>query len=213
MAFGNSSAADSMPTILNLMREIFKDCGDGVQYKITDNEYNGRYFQAVCNLQTFSSPITPYHRFMTQVSKLGAEDTRGMRMLKHLQKTPHLNTYCGLFQLQSCLNHSCTNNVQVSDAEIEGYGGVNVIAKADIKEGDELFTTYIDTSMPRRLRRAWLFRSFNFWCHCRRCEFEGDGPEVCTECKKKAENNSPFLACGQCHRAWYRVNNLIRIRK
>ncbi|XP_061166549.1 uncharacterized protein LOC133175464 [Saccostrea echinata] len=203
MAFGHSSAAESMPTILNLMREIFKDCGDGVEYKITEGEFNGRYFQASCNLQTFSSPITPYHQFMTQVSKLNPEDTRGVKILKYLDVAPRLNSYCGLFQLQSCLNHSCTNNVEVSDAEIEGYGGVKVTAKSDVKEGDELFTTYIDTSMPRKLRRAWLFRSFNFWCHCRRCEFEGDGPETCTECKKKADKNTPFPACGQCHRAWY----------
>jgi hypothetical protein len=104
MAFGSSSAAESMPTILNLLRDIFQDCGDGIQYKITDNEFNGRYFQAVCNLQTFSSPITPYHRFMTQVSELDAEDTRGLRMLKLLQVAPPRS----LFQLQSCSNHSCS---------------------------------------------------------------------------------------------------------
>ena len=67
----------------------------------------------------------------------------------------------------------------------------------------QIFITYIDTALPRMLRRAWLFKSFNFWCQCRRCKFEGDQPTVCTLCGAKAQVDKKFPTCGKCHKAWY----------
>ena len=109
--------------------------------------------------------------------------------------------FAGMFPLHACINHSCDNNVEVLD----GHPGVLVRAKRPIKRGEELFTTYINTRMSRKERRAWLFRGYNFWCHCNRCQFEGDGPEVCTQCGKSAEEmgKEKFPGCGKCHRAWY----------
>ena len=116
-------------------------------------------------------------------------------------KDPDDAMFAGMFPLHACMNHSCFNNVEVLD----GHPGVLVRAKLPIKKGDEIFTTYINTTLSRRERRAWLFRGYNFWCHCPRCNFEGDGPEVCTQCGKKAtdDGKEKYPGCGKCHRAWY----------
>ena len=71
---------------------------------------------------------------------------------------------------------------------LDGHPGVLVRARRPIKKGEELFTTYINTRLARKERRAWLFRGYNFWCQCKRCEFEGDGPEQCTQCGKSAKD-------------------------
>lgn len=203
IAYGNSIASDRMPIMLKLMQDIFSDCGDGVKMEITSAEFNGRFYQATCNLQSFSGPITPYHVFLNNLSNTDPSDTRPFRMMTHLEEAPPTANFCGMFPLHACLNHSCLNNVEVCDGDDSGVPGVSVRAKRDIEEKEELFTTYIDTKMPRKLRRAWLYKSFNFWCHCQRCLFEGDDPDVCTHCKKKAEEGKKFPACGKCHKAWY----------
>ena len=188
--------------MVDLFKKIFADCGDGVGYDITDAEFNGRYYQATCNLQSFGSYITPYHLFISKLPE--TDDFRAFKLLKYLDERSPDAPFAGLFPLQCCLNHSCVNNVEVSDGKgPNGRPGVRVIAKRDIKKGEELFTTYIDTTMPRRLRRAWLYKSFNFWCQCQRCQFEGDDSSSCTNCSVKAEESKKLPGCGKCHRAWY----------
>ncbi|GFN79270.1 SET and MYND domain-containing protein 5-like [Plakobranchus ocellatus] len=71
------------------------------------------------------------------------------------------------------------------------------------RKGEEIFITYIDTTVPKLLRKAWLYKSFNFWCNCLRCQFEGDQPTECSNCLKKAEEPKQFPACSKCKRAWY----------
>ena len=183
------------------MRELFNDCGDGVEYAISESEFNGRFHQAECNLQIFCAPVTPYNRFKQRIASLEG-DKRVETIENYLQSEPTVAQFCGIFPLISCFNHSCVENVEVCSADLDGYGGVRVRARQEVKAGDELFTCYIDPTMPRKLRRSWLYRQYNFWCQCKRCEFEGDGPEECTECKKKAAGER-FPACGRCHRAWY----------
>ncbi|XP_021368913.1 uncharacterized protein LOC110460368 [Mizuhopecten yessoensis] len=203
IAFGAGDVSSKMSTVLQLFRDIFSDCGDGVKYEITDGEFTGRYYQASCNLQSFSFPVTPYHQFINRLSKVDVQDMRVLALLKPLEaKTPTAN-FCGIFSLHACLNHSCINNVEVCDGYVNDRGGVIVRAKRDITKGEELYTTYIDTSMPRKLRRAWLYKSFNFWCHCPRCVHEGDDPYVCTTCHKKSTDGEAFRGCGNCKKAWY----------
>ncbi|KAK3086638.1 hypothetical protein FSP39_021265 [Pinctada imbricata] len=161
IAYGNIGIQKELTFIHDVMKGVFKDCGDGVTYDIDEREFKGRYFQAVCNLQVFSSPITPYHKFLEALGEVEPTDET-FRLLKLLKHKPPSTNVCGMFPLHACLNHSCLNNVEVTDGDVGGVGGVHVFAKRDIKEGEEIFTTYIDTSMPRKLRRAWLFKSFNF---------------------------------------------------
>ncbi len=202
IAFGCARATDKMPEMLKIYQDVFRDCGDGVSYDITEAEFNGRYYQATCNLQVFTSYITPFQLFLTNVAERG--DERCIKMLKYLHNQPKQSAFTGMFALHACLNHSCYNNVEVRDGRgPDGKPGVAVVCKREIQKGDELFTTYIDTSMPRKLRRAWLYRSFNFWCNCLRCQFEGDDATSCTTCKAKADEGKKFPSCGKCHKAWY----------
>lgn len=190
-----------MPEFHSIVKEIFANCGGGISFPIDDREINVRYLQAKCNLQTFSGKVSPYHVFMTNLSK--SEDMNALRMLQHLKKVPPKAYLAGMFAIHACLNHACNNNVEVTDGTIDSRPGVSVSVRGPIKTGQELFTTYVDTSMPRRLRRAWLYKSFGFWCNCLRCQCEGDDSDRCTNCKQKAAGGKRFPACSKCHRAWY----------
>ncbi|KAK3603897.1 hypothetical protein CHS0354_042907 [Potamilus streckersoni] len=202
IVFGKTSVASKMPEVFNMMRDIFSDCGDGIKYDITEDEFNARYYQATCNLQAYSSStFTPLHVFLENLSE--AEGVNTMLLLQHLREEPKVATFAGMFPLHACLNHACDNNVEIIDGMVDGRPGVNVLVFRKINAGEELFTTYIDTTMPRKIRRAWLFRSFNFWCQCRRCQFEGDGPNICTNCGKRAQDDKKFPHCGKCQKAWY----------
>lgn len=203
IAFGAGEVSSKMSRVLQIYQDIFSDCGDGMKYEISSSEFTGRYYQASCNLQSFSFPVTPYHQFLSRLSKVDDDDLRVLALLKPLEKKAPTANFCGIFSLHACLNHSCMNNVEVCDSYYNDRGGVLVRAKRDITKGEELYTTYIDTSMPRKLRRAWLYKSFNFWCHCPRCVFEGDDPYVCTNCHTKSQDKQPFKGCGHCRRAWY----------
>ncbi|KAK7498808.1 hypothetical protein BaRGS_00009900 [Batillaria attramentaria] len=200
IAFGTAPATERMPDILAIFQEVFSDCPDGVSYPITEAEFKGRYYQAACNLQCFSACITPFQRFMTSLQ----EDLEGLSLLVHLDEHKIPEAYfAGMFPVHACLNHSCENNAEVSNGHMDDNFGVQVTAKRDIKKGEEIFITYIDTALPRMLRRAWLYKSFNFWCQCRRCQFEGDKPTECTQCGAKAKGDKRFPTCGKCHKAWY----------
>ncbi|KAK6178480.1 hypothetical protein SNE40_013266 [Patella caerulea] len=201
IAYGTTSVTKRMPDMLPVFQRVFKQCGDGVSFDVTAEEFNGRYYQATCNLQEFSARTTPYHIFMTNLSM--DERMRGLKMVKYLEKASPYASFCGMFPLHACLNHSCCNNVEIRDGDCSDRPGVHVVAKKFIKAGEELFTTYIDSKLRRNLRRAWLYKSFNFWCLCPRCKFEGDDSNVCTNCNVEAEEDKQFPGCSKCKRAWY----------
>ncbi|KAL3860602.1 hypothetical protein ACJMK2_010701 [Sinanodonta woodiana] len=202
IVFGKSNVASKLPEVFNMMREIFSDCGDGVKYEITEEEFNARYYQATCNLQSYSSSLsTPIHGLLKNLN--GVNGITTMILLKLTKEEPKVATFAGMFPLHASLNHACDNNVEIIDGLVDGRPGVYVRVFRDLNAGDELFTTYIDTTMPRKIRRAWLFKSFNFWCQCRRCQFEGDGPNICTNCGKYAQEDKKFQHCGKCKKAWY----------
>ncbi|KAL8615327.1 hypothetical protein ACOMHN_038066 [Nucella lapillus] len=201
IAFGTTPATERMPEMLKLFQEIFDNTPlQGLKYPITEAEFKGRYYQATCNLQCFSAAINPFHRFLTSLEK----DVEAFSVLKFLDEAKIPEPYlAGMFPVHACLNHSCYNNAEVSNGYLDGHYGVRVTAKRDIKKGEEILITYIDTALPRMLRRAWLFKSFNFWCQCQRCRFEGDQPTVCTQCGAKSDPGKKFPTCGKCHKAWY----------
>lgn len=180
---------------------MFVDCGDGITYPISEAEFEARYFQATCNLQSFSAAVTPKHKFMEKLSV--TRDMRSLQILQYLDVKPPMVSFAGIFPLHACLNHACNNNVEVMDGFADGKPAVHVRVTRDIKPGEELFTTYIDKTLPRQLRRAWLYKSFNFWCYCKRCQFEGDNNSSCTQCKKVAAEGKKFPGCSKCKRAWY----------
>ena len=53
--------------------------------------------------------------------------------------------------------------------------GVAVRARRALRAGDELTTTYIDTSLPVAERKSRLLHGYGFTCSCERCSAE-EGP-------------------------------------
>ena len=203
IAYGQASNAQMIPKMASLMADIFKDIGgsDGITYLITEREFDGRYYQSSCNVQAFSDPNSPLKQFINNIKG----KPRWQKVTKNLPRKLPEAEFAGLFPLHACMNHSCANNAEVIDGVKNGVPGVGVQARKPISPEEEIFINYVDTRMARRERRAWLFRAYNFWCHCPRCEFEGDGPEVCTQCKTKcdAQGKKGFPVCSKCKRAWY----------
>ncbi|KAK3579490.1 hypothetical protein CHS0354_028308 [Potamilus streckersoni] len=191
IAYGSSSQTKIIPKMFKIMQDIFHNLSEGRRYTITEREFDGRYFQATCNVQAFSDFNPPFKSFINAI--------RTNRKYKRIEslctEEPREATFAGLFPLHACLNHSCINNVEVLDGMVDGKPGVTVRARMNVKPGDELFTTYIDSRMPKRERRAWLFRAYNFWCNCLRCEFEGDDPRTCTHCYKMTEEKECYPTC------------------
>ena len=66
----------------------------------------------------------------------------------------------GLFPLASCLNHSCCPNAELESGawEVGGKPGIRVVAISDIKEGQEICISYIDSNLERKIRRAKLLK-------------------------------------------------------
>lgn len=181
------------------MKKIFGELEPDLRYDISEREFDGRYFQVSCNLQAFADPSNPVKEFIKKT-----ESTQSWKEIeKFIKKDIPEGLFAGMFPAHACLNHSCVNNVVVTEGEAGGKPGVNIVAVKDIRAGDEIMTSYIDTRIPRRERRARLFRSYNFWCKCQRCQFEGDCAEVCTNCDKETEKEKQFPACGRCRQAWY----------
>ncbi|GAB1610491.1 uncharacterized protein LOC115221259 [Argonauta hians] len=200
VAFGSSKAVQKNPLFYDLIKDVFKNYQ--LPFEITKADFEGRYNQATCNLQAFSPYTTPYHKFLANLQE-AEMNLSVVGMIKKLEKKPPHASLASLFPLHACTNHSCDNNADILDGEVLGRPGIWVMARQAIRKGEEIHITYIDTSMQQKLRRAWLYRSFHFWCGCRRCEFEGSDADVCTNCKKKAPEGKKFAVCGRCKKAWY----------
>ena len=68
----------------------------------------------------------------------------------------------------SYFNHSCDPNCYS-----ERKGPVLfVVADAEIRQGNELTISYIDTNQPRSARQTFLKQHYHFACQCQRCEAE-----------------------------------------
>lgn len=91
----------------------------------------------------------------------------------------NLNTEAqgGMYLVHSHLNHSCDPNVMVthppSRAGVRQATKVMMVAKRDIKTGEELFITYQDPNQSLARRRLLLWRDYMFGpCACKRCMAE-----------------------------------------
>ncbi|ESO95081.1 hypothetical protein LOTGIDRAFT_160845 [Lottia gigantea] len=202
ISYGSIHVCRRMPHMLPVFQRVFNHYGDKESFFINEEEFNGRYYQATCNLQAYSASINPYHFFMTNLSKT----LDGFKLLKYLNKKAPDPLFTGMFPLHACLNHDCDHNIEVRDGfmdDLVGLPGVMMVACRDIKKGTELMTTYINPQMPRNLRRSWLYKSFNFWCQCNKCKFEGDDNTFCTNCQKESQTPNGFKACGKCKKAFY----------
>ena len=73
----------------------------------------------------------------------------------------------GLFAINTRMNHSCSPNT-VSHYK-PGLGCLTVHASHDIKDGEQLFTTYIDGACCNRAQRHDQLRHWGFHCECHAC--------------------------------------------
>ena len=88
-----------------------------------------------------------------------------------------------LYPSASYLNHSCEPNCEV----FETGSILQVCAKADIAEGDEVTISYIDTNQRLRERRRQLLETYFFTCQCTRCARE----EAREEGKEEESDDAP----------------------
>ena len=78
---------------------------------------------------------------------------------------------CGLFKLQSKLNHSCAPNARIVCAFTDG--SIDLVACEEVRCGDELLNAYIDPREQDGARRRSMLRSsYGFECGCARCARE-----------------------------------------
>jgi hypothetical protein len=81
-----------------------------------------------------------------------------------------LEGHGGLYTLHSHLNHSCRPNVSVRHLDQRNaLARITVLAKTDVKAGQELLVTYVNPELSLNARRqaleAWGFGE----CRCERC--------------------------------------------
>ncbi|XP_062569046.1 histone-lysine N-trimethyltransferase SMYD5-like [Saccostrea cucullata] len=188
-----------IPKMFDLMVKIFTNKDKSRHYTITPEEFNFRYGQIYRNVQAFSDPNHPYFEFRKCVDMIPEMQS----LKKILQNNIREAVFAGLFTFQSSLNHSCAGNVEIISGIANEAPGIHVISRRPIKEGEELFVSYVDTSFTRQQRRGLLYRLYHFWCECPRCLFEGDDVDICTQCGKEADDEKGFPSCGRCHKAWY----------
>ncbi|KAG8862916.1 hypothetical protein FRB96_000336 [Tulasnella sp. 330] len=76
--------------------------------------------------------------------------------------------------LAALVNHSCIPNAVVvfprsSAVFAAGSDPLEVVAIRDLAPGEEILTSYVDVSLPRRLRGKELLDRYHFDCGCRSC--------------------------------------------
>jgi hypothetical protein len=77
----------------------------------------------------------------------------------------------GFFALQSCVNSDCDPNVAPLKDDADVDGRCVLVAKRDIREGEELTMCYVDETADVATRRAEL-SDYGFECACERCARE-----------------------------------------
>jgi len=84
-------------------------------------------------------------------------------------------SFCGLFLLTMCANHSCEPSVRVLPArsgdELAPNGTLTLRLSHDVPPNTELTISYVDDSLPLAQRRA-LLEHWGFRCECARCMHE-----------------------------------------
>ncbi|KDR82640.1 hypothetical protein GALMADRAFT_238083 [Galerina marginata CBS 339.88] len=75
----------------------------------------------------------------------------------------------GIFTTMARLNHGCSSAFNVVYSWRSEGSYLVVYALKDIKQGQELLTTYTNTKKPRNQRRTFLSEQYGFHCTCNVC--------------------------------------------
>ncbi|XP_070539740.1 protein-lysine N-trimethyltransferase SMYD5-like isoform X2 [Ptychodera flava] len=87
-----------------------------------------------------------------------------------------------LYTLQSCCNHSCTPNAEVTFPENNAI--LSMVATEDIQEGEEICTCYLDEcsrGRSRHSRQKYLRENYLFNCLCPKCQSQCDDPDMTSD--------------------------------
>ncbi|KAF2074824.1 hypothetical protein CYY_003888 [Polysphondylium violaceum] len=78
----------------------------------------------------------------------------------------------GLFPIFSCMNHSCSPNIEITNEIIDGVDSVKMVVKAkkNIPMGTEIFHSYCDENLPIKQRQSILSHQYGFKCQCLKCK-------------------------------------------
>ena len=71
----------------------------------------------------------------------------------------------GLYHISSYMSHSCAPNVE---AVFEG-SELKLVAKRDLKIGEEIFLSFVDVGLDLKDRRRILKEKYRFMCKCEAC--------------------------------------------
>jgi len=86
----------------------------------------------------------------------------------------------GIFPTASYLNHSCLPNAFWYN---DGSGMLVFKAKREIKKGEEITTSYLDSTDILYFRQKGLLDSYFFYCQCQQCQFQMSLPMFkCEQC-------------------------------
>ncbi|KAI0263133.1 hypothetical protein BC834DRAFT_828026 [Gloeopeniophorella convolvens] len=113
------------------------------------------------------------------------------------------------------INHSCEPNAVVvfprsAKNPAKQEPDAQVIALRDIAPDEEIFTSYIDTTLPKAQRQAVLSVTYNFSCECTLCsQPPGPDPREALLCPKNcggtcpfpSEGKDPLTRCSKCKSA------------
>eukprot|EP00057_Strongylocentrotus_purpuratus_P011350 XP_011665824.1 PREDICTED: SET and MYND domain-containing protein 5 isoform X1 [Strongylocentrotus purpuratus] len=84
-----------------------------------------------------------------------------------------------LYKLQSCCNHSCVPNAEISF--LHNNSTLSLVALTDITEGQEVLISYLDECCKERSRHSRqkeLRENYLFMCDCPKCRLQCDDPDV-----------------------------------
>ena len=94
-----------------------------------------------------------------------------------LTEITDLEAHGGLYVLHSHLNHSCDPNISVRHLDQRtALSRITVIARREIKPGEELFITYVNPGLPLKPRQKQLMEWGFGICNCARCMTEEQDP-------------------------------------
>ncbi|XP_044756120.1 SET and MYND domain-containing protein 5 [Coccinella septempunctata] len=92
------------------------------------------------------------------------------------------NEGVALYMLQSAANHSCSPNAEVSFSN--NNNKLALVSLKEIKEGEEIFISYLDECdlhRSRRSRQKVLMENYLFICNCEKCLRQCDEPDVSSD--------------------------------
>jgi hypothetical protein len=75
---------------------------------------------------------------------------------------------CGIFALQSKINHDCSPNSQARSCTFRS-ACIEIVALRPIAAGDEVSISYVGPGMSAAQRRADLWSNYGFKCACGAC--------------------------------------------